>query len=152
MPKLNIKIKKLHSKAKIPTIAHPGEDAALDFYSIETIEIPSLFNNTKVSWRPVTEVHTGVAIEIPKGYFGLLAARSSFGAAGLRIHPGVIDSGYRGEITILFTNFYDESFQIHEGDKIAQLLILPVPDIHVVESNKLSVSKRGKKGFGSSGR
>lgn len=141
---MKIKVKKLHSEAKLPTKAHVSEDAGWDIYSIVDIAIgpnPS----------EVVEVHTGIAIEIPKGYFGLVGTRSSFGKKGWRVHAGILDAGYRGEITLFVSGVTDYS-QISVGDRVAQLLILPVPEVEMEEADVLSDSDRGSNGFGSTGR
>jgi dUTP pyrophosphatase len=138
---LKLLIKKLHKDAKLPTRAYAG-DAGLDLYSVES---KSLGRGSS------GEFHTGIAVEIPYGYFGLMGTRSSFGKDGLFIHPGVIDAGYRGELTVFIRN-HGRDFDVLKGYKIAQLLILPVPNIELVETTTLNPSSRGERALGSSGR
>lgn len=133
--------KKLHTEAKAPTRAYEG-DAGWDMYTVESGSL------AKAAHR---EFHTGIALEIPKGYYGQLSTRSSFGKQGLVVHPGVIDSGYRGEISIFVRNF-GMDYSIIKGDKIAQLLILPVPFVELIEVKDLGTSFRGTSALGSSGR
>lgn len=146
---MKVKIKKLHDDAIIPKYAKDG-DAGLDLVAISSkILVDSLTDeDTKV------EVDSGIAIEIPKGYVGLIFPRSSIKATGVRLTNcvGVIDSGYRGSIKAYF-DIMDKSLAFYEkGDKFAQLLILPYPQIEFKEVNELSETERGDKGFGSSGK
>jgi dUTP pyrophosphatase len=141
---MKIRVKKLSPEAKLPSKAHPDEDAGFDLYCTESAWL--------AAERGVEEVPTGISVEIPKGYYGQIMTRSSFGKKGMRVHPGVVDSGYRGEITIFVYNFASCQYKIEAGDKIAQLLILPVPEVEIEEVEGLSSSNRGEKGFGSTGR
>ncbi len=140
---LRVAIKKLHSYAVIPSYAKPG-DAGLD------ITATSINSNT------TTEVTygTGLAIEIPTDYVGLLFPRSSIRKYDLQLSNsvGVVDSGYRGEIQFTFnkTQGFD-SMKYKIGDRIGQLVILPYPQIQLVEEQQLSDTERGEGGFGSSG-
>ena len=140
---LQVAIRKLHSYAVIPSYAKPG-DAGLD------ITATSINSNT------TTEVTygTGLAIEIPTDHVGLLFPRSSIRKYDLQLSNsvGVIDSGYRGEIQFTFnkTQGFD-SMKYKIGDRIGQLVILPYPQIQLVEEQQLSDTERGEGGFGSSG-
>lgn len=99
-------------------------------------------------------VDTGLHLEIPPGYVGLVKDRSSVASAGIHTLAGVIDSAYRGELKILIANLGDSPYQIREGQKIAQLLILPVygEAVNYVDSlADLTSSERGAGGFGSTG-
>ena len=100
-------------------------------------------------------VSTGIAIEIPDGHAGLVLPRSGLAARhGITLvnSPGLIDSGYRGEVRVLLLNTdREESFEIASGDRIAQLLLTPYSDVQPVEATELSDSDRGTGGFGSSG-
>lgn len=140
---IQIKFKKLTSTAKTPTRAHES-DAGFDFYA----DGPALFNG---AW-PVN--HTGIAVEIPPGYFGAMFSRSSIRDTGLSLcnSVGVIDSGYRGEIVFSFYGFAGVRRLYESGDKIGQLVILPLPKVELVEVDELSRSDRGAKGLGSTGR
>lgn len=145
--KLELQVKLLHPEAKLPTKAHPEEDAGFDLYSVvEGVVPPHAANSSPVN------IDTGIAFAIPQGYYGQLMTRSSYGKMGMRVHPGVIDSGYRGPITVLVHNLSEEPREIRKGDKVAQLLILPVPFTEVSVVDELPTSSRGEKGFGSSGR
>ncbi len=100
------------------------------------------------------KIKTGICVEIPHGYFGLIAVRSGLGARGLVLSNavGIIDEDYRGEIMIPIYNHGDDVFELNNGERIAQMILIPYVQgkIKVVES--LSETERGKGGFGSSGR
>lgn len=136
---LTLKVKRLTETAKLPTKAKDG-DAAFDLYSDE----PS------VECHFGHPIRTGIAAEIPDGYFGLVLGRSSVAKRGADVIAGVIDSGYRGEWHVQIHGFTKVEFE--RGDKIGQVVILPVPQVEVVEVDELSPSARGSGGFGSSGR
>lgn len=152
MHELHIPVKKLHSEAKLPTKAH-FTDAGWDLYAVG-----------KYTIRPgvITKVKTGIAIEIPKGYVGLIWDRSGKAIKnGLHRVAGVIDASYRGELIVGITCVADKNWcgydrqyghAINTGDRIAQLLIQEIP-LHVTfeEVEELSVTERGKGGFGSTG-
>jgi len=140
---LQLKVKKLHEKAKLPTKAYE-DDLGYDLYSIETVTI-------KPGEEPKT-IRTGIAVEMPKGYGCFIKDRSSLGGKGLHVLAGVIDNGYRGELVIKMVNLSDRSYTLLEGSKIAQMVLIPIVECEVVETNELSSSERGTKGFGSSGR
>lgn len=141
---IQIKFKKLTSTAKTPTRAHES-DAGFDFYA-----------DTDMLMRgPCACVyHTGIAVEIPKGYFGAMFPRSSIRDRGFHLcnSVGVIDSGYRGEILFSFYRAQGLLSAYKQGDKIGQLVILPLPQVELVEVSDLSESDRGTKGLGSTGR
>jgi dUTP pyrophosphatase len=138
---LNVKIKKLHPNAVIPSYSKDG-DAGLDLVA------------TSISNGSTTITYgTGLAIEIPKGYVGLLFPRSSIRKYELMLanSVGVIDSGYRGEIQATFRKGEDFSPKYNIGDRIAQILILPYPQIQFSEVIELSNTERGEGGFGHTG-
>jgi len=140
---MNIKIKKLHEKAVIPSYAKEG-DAGLDLTCISE-EWNS--DNSMVTYD------TGIAVEIPIGYVGLLFPRSSVSKTSLILanSVGVIDSGYRG--SIMFKYRYPEEGMVYDiGDRVGQLLILPYPKVEFEEVEELSDTNRGDGGFGSSGK
>lgn len=151
---MNIKIKKLHSSAVIPTYAKFG-DAGLDLTAV------SITNENET---PYIQYNTGLAVEIPEGYVGLLFPRSSISKTPyyLSNSVGVIDSGYRGEIAVRFKAAKSIVDGIYKGDinpnlykggdKIAQLIIIPIPQINLIEVDELSESERGESGFGSTGK
>lgn len=143
----NLKFKKLHPKAQTPARSHP-HDAGLDL-----IAVTAEYNNEYGYY----EYDTGISIELPPGHVALLAARSSVSKTGLSLANGmgVIDSTYRGSIK---ARFYKEtlagirSTPYIVGDKIAQLLIVPIRLPIMVECTELSESDRGTNGFGSTGK
>ena len=120
-------------------------DAGYDLFAVE---------ECRVAPGQRALVETGLHLEIPQGYVGLIKDRSSVAAAGLHTLAGVIDSAYRGEVKILLVNLADEAVYISAGQKIAQLLIVPVsnPAIDYVDSlDDLSSTERGAGRFGSTG-
>lgn len=144
MSYLSVKFKKLNEDAQMPTYAH-ADDAGMDLFS----------DNDYVVWAYHRKViTTGIALEIPSGYFGMIRPRSglavNFGITA--ISSGVIDSGYRGEIKVLLQNHGTQRYNIDRGHRIAQLLILPVFHAVLEETDELSKSTRGQKGHGSTGK
>ena len=140
---MKVKIKKLHSNAVIPKYAKPG-DAGMDLTAVSVD-----FSN----WNYLT-YHTGLAIEIPEGYVGLLFPRSSIYKTGQQLSNsvGVIDSGYRGEIMMKFTRDVEsEEIAYKPGDRIGQIMILPYPQVEFQEVEEIEKSDRGEGGFGSTG-
>jgi dUTP pyrophosphatase len=143
---LKVNIKKLHSNAVIPSYSKDG-DAGMDLVSTEIISETT---------QQIT-YGTGISMEIPKGYVGLVFPRSSIRKYDLALTNcvGVIDSGYRGELQATFkkTNWLkgNESEKYQIGDRIAQIMIIPYPQIKFEEVSELSNSDRGMGGFGSTG-
>lgn len=156
---MKVKIKKLHPDAIIPKYAKDG-DAGLDLTAISMEYYPSAdqmdFSSTKDEYGYVYfEFGTGLAIEIPEGYVGLIFPRSSISKTAMILanSVGVVDSGYRGEIKMRFksNNLYTgKSYKI--GEKVAQLIIIPYPQIELKEVTELSDSERGADGYGSTGK
>lgn len=146
MSGVEILVQRLDAYLPLPERAHPG-DAGVDLRS--TIEL-----SLKPGERAV--VPTGIAVAIPAGYAALVQPRSGLAAKhGVSIvnGPGLIDSGYRGEIKVIAINLDpDEPFEIRRGDKIAQLVVYPVPETSWREVGELPDSDRGAAGFGSTGR
>lgn len=147
---MNIKIKKLHEDAIIPSYSRDG-DAGLDLVAID---------DGIVTDYGTVEYKTGLSFEIPKGYVGLIFPRSSVikSTGRLSNSVGVIDSGYRGEITVNFDlsilAYMDEHKALStkhygKGDKIAQMIILPYPEVTFEEVEELSETERGVGGYGS---
>lgn len=136
---MKIKIKKLHEDAVIPKYARPG-DAGLDL----TATRKELIDSEHVKY------YFGIAIEIPNGHVGLVFPRSSCYKQRqiLSNCVGVIDSGYRGEISAVMIGTSTESYNI--GDRVAQLIIMPYPVIEFEEVNELTETERGEQGYGSS--
>lgn len=135
----------LEDGAQVPTYAHDS-DACADMYAMEDIEIPAHFKSVPVK--------TGVHIQLPEGWVAMLFPRSSIGAkTPLRLSnsAGIIDSGYRGEVRALYDNIGDEPYQIHKGDRIAQMLVMPSYRFKANIVENLEDSDRGEGGFGSTG-
>ena len=139
---MKIKVKKLHKDAKLPTHGHPG-DAGLDFYTMKNV----VFSPGKQ-----TEVHTGVAIEIPKGYVGLVWDKSSISFnLGLKVMGGVIDAGYRGEIIMNLLNVSNKEVLLTKDHKVAQMIIQKFEHCDIIEVNELTETVRGTGREGSTG-
>ena len=142
---MKLPILRLDKDLPLPAYAHPG-DAALD-----------LFATTSVSLAPGDRkaIGTGIAVAIPPGYAGFVQARSGRALKeGLALvnAPGLIDSGYRGEIRVIVVNLEpSENIHIERGEKIAQLVIQQVTPVELDEVNELPASERGEGGFGSTG-
>jgi dUTP pyrophosphatase len=142
---MQVKIKKLHVDAVIPVYSKPG-DAGMDLTAVSATQ--DQYGNVVYG--------TGLAVEIPEGYVGLIFPRSSNSKTDLYLtnHVGVVDSGYRGEIMFKFRPINGllnaKVFQV--GDRVGQLIILPYPSIEFDEVNELSDSDRGDGGFGSTGK
>ena len=131
--------------AKVPTYAHET-DAAADIYAMDTTVLPPHTYGNKL--------RTGVKIQLPEGWQALILPRSSIGAkTPLRLSNsvGLIDSGYRGELGVLYDNTSDEPYTVNAGDRIAQLLVMPSYRFQAKVVDILADSDRGEGGFGSSG-
>lgn len=143
---MELPVARLKHEALLPTRAHDG-DAGLDLYSSEAAHL-----GPGERWS----VGTGIAVEIPEGHAGLVLPRSGLArehGIALVNSPGLIDSGYRGEVRVLLLNTDPaETFRIEPGDRIAQLLIAPIALPEPIEVEGLAESARGDGGFGSSGR
>ena len=140
---MELKVKKLSENAIVPNYAHP-DDAGFDLYSVEAIEISPMSR---------VQVATGIALEIPIGYVGLVWDKSGLSHKhGLKTLGGVIDSGYRGEVKVGLTNLGSETYLLEKGHKIAQMIIQQKEFCKIIEVNELSETSRGDKGFGSTGK
>jgi dUTP pyrophosphatase len=148
---MKVKVKKLHPEAVIPKYSKTG-DAGLDLtaISVDSDEVGNLVYKT------------GLAFEVPEGYVGLLFPRSSNSKKDLYLtnHVGVIDSGFRGEITLKFRETTQRSageaggsvcYVYGKGDRIGQLIIIPYPQIELEEAEELTSTERGAGGYGSTG-
>jgi dUTP pyrophosphatase len=142
-----LRVKLLDPAAKAPVVAHPGEDLGYDLFCLEAASLAP---------RATVRVRTGIAVEarhpstgIPLGL--LVRDRSSMAAKGIATTAGVIDAGYRGEILILMTNLGEASLELKAGEKIAQMIPVPVLTGPVETVESLEDSARAEKGFGSSG-
>ncbi|MBA2294838.1 MAG: dUTP diphosphatase [Actinobacteria bacterium] len=139
-------MKRLRADARVPVRAYAG-DAGLDLAACDRVEIPP-------GGRAV--VGTGIAVAIPPGHAGLIVPRSGLAARsgiGKVNAPGLIDAGYRGEIMVILLNTdATSSFVVEPGMRIAQLVVVELPELDVVEVDELPSGTRGVAGLGSSGR
>lgn len=143
---MELRFKLLGEGARLPRRANP-DDAGLDLHAAEPATIDPGGGRASVG--------TGLAVEIPPGHAGLVLPRSGLAARhgiALANAPGLIDPGYRGEIRVLLLNSdRTERFEVRPGDRIAQLLLVPLIEAEPVSSSELSETGRGEGGFGSSG-
>ena len=142
---MRLRFKRLQDDARLPVPAHPG-DAGLDLTATIDAEVQA---GERVM------IPTGVAVAIPEGHAGLVLPRSGLASKhGLTLAnaPGLIDAGYRGEVTCCVVNLNrSASVRIRKGDRIAQLVIVPIPAVEPVWADELPDSVRGEGGFGSTG-
>jgi dUTP pyrophosphatase len=143
-----LRVKLLEAGAQVPAVAHPGEDLGYDVFCLDGASLPP---------QTTVRVRTGIAVEARHPQTGaplglLIRDRSSMAARGLATTGGVIDAGYRGEILVLMTNLGTEAVEIKAGEKIAQMIPVPVLTGPVEAVDSLEDSARAEKGFGSSGR
>lgn len=143
-----LRVKLLEEGALLPVVAHPGEDLGYDVFSLETLELEP---------HRTIRVRTGISVEarhpesgVPLGL--LVRDRSSMAAKGIATTAGVIDAGYRGEVQIVMTNLGSSAIEIKAGEKIAQMIPVPVLTGAIEQVHSLEDSARLAKGFGSSGR
>lgn len=141
---IELPVRRLRADAILPTRAYDG-DAGLDLAACERVELGPGERAT---------VGTGLAVAIPPGHAGFVQPRSGLAARhGITIvnSPGLVDSGYRGELKVVLQNTDPrETFVVEPGMRIAQLVVVPVPGVAVVEADELPSSERGENGFGSS--
>ena len=143
---MRMRVRRLDPGLPLPSYARPG-DAGRDLFAADAVVL-------KPGERAV--VPTGIAVEIPEGYAGFVHARSGRALReGLALvnAPGLIDSGYRGEIKVILVNLDpDAPVHVERGDKVAQLVVQPVVQAELVEAGDLDASERGAGGFGSTGK
>ena len=142
-----LRVKRLDPAACLPVVAHPGEDLGYDLFALESVALAP---------RATARVRTGIAVEARDPRTGtplglLVRDRSSMAARGIATTGGVIDAGYRGEILVLMTNLGVNPVELRAGDKIAQMVPVPILTGPVEEVAALESSARQAKGFGSSG-
>jgi dUTP pyrophosphatase len=141
---IEVAVRRLREDAEVPGQAYEG-DAGFDLSACEEVILGA-------GERAV--VPTGLAVEIPEGYAGFVQPRSGLAARhGIAIvnSPGLIDSGYRGEIQVVLLNTdTSEPFTVEPGMRIAQLVVAPVASVRLIEVDELAASERGTRGFGSS--
>jgi dUTP pyrophosphatase len=143
-----LRVKRLDPVARLPVVAHPGEDLGYDVFALESATLAP---------HATVRVRTGIAVEArhpqTDAPLGLLVRdRSSMAARGIAATGGVIDAGYRGEILILLTNLGNAPIELAAGEKIAQMIPVEVLTGQIEEAETLEDSLRAEKGFGSSGR
>jgi dUTP pyrophosphatase len=143
-----LRVKRFEEGARLPVVAHPGEDLGYDLFALD---------GAVLAPRATVRVRTGIAVEARDSKTGaplglLVRDRSSMAARGIATTGGVIDAGYRGEILVLMTNLGDGTVELKAGEKIAQMIPVPVLTGDVEEVENLEESARAGKGFGSSGR
>jgi dUTP pyrophosphatase len=141
---IELPVRRLRPDATLPARAYSG-DAGFDLAACERVELAP---------GERAAVSTGLAVAIPAGYAGFVQPRSGLAARnGLTIvnTPGLVDSGYRGELQVILLNTdRKHAFVVEPGMRIAQLVVLPVPEVDLVELDELPASERGVRGFGSS--
>ncbi|MDE3200831.1 MAG: dUTP diphosphatase [Acidobacteriota bacterium] len=143
-----LRVRLLEAGARMPVVAHPGEDLGYDVFALEDVQLDP---------RETVRVRTGIALEARHPDTGkplglLVRDRSSMAARGLATTGGIIDAGYRGEVLILMTNIGAQTVDLRAGEKIAQMIPVPVLTGDVVQVQGLEDSARAEKGFGSSGK
>lgn len=135
-------IRRLDPAAVLPTRAH-SDDAGLDLYGLEDASIAP--GEGKI-------LRTGVSVAVPAAHVGLVCDRSSMAKRGLKTAGGVIDAGYRGELGVVLWNVSSATQAIKKGERIAQMLVIPIATPAPVEAEELGTTARGAGGFGSTGR
>jgi len=142
---VDVQVELLHPMARLPVRAH-ADDGGADLFAVEESIIPA---------QGRRDIGTGIALAIPAGYAGFVQPRSGLAFKhGIMLvnSPGLIDSGYRGEVRVSLYNCGDEPFEVAPGDRIAQLVVQRVESPTFVEGRGLDATVRGRGGFGSSGR
>ena len=144
MSTINIKIKRLNENAILPEKQHDS-DAGYDLHSIEEIILKP---------NKIYKVRTGIAIQIPNNYAGLVLPRSGLSSKyGISLinTPGLIDSGYRGELLLPLINHSSNEYTINKTERVAQLILIEIPEVKIEVTSDLDESDRDSKGFGSTG-
>lgn len=137
---VNVKVKKENNDIQLPVYAHLGDSGA-DVYAKQDVDIPA--KQTKI-------IPTGLYFELPNGYEIQVRPRSGLSAkTDTKVTFGTVDNNYHGELGIIFTNYGDNEYHIHKGDRIAQLVIAPVYRMNFILTDTLGESERGEGGFGS---
>ncbi|MDE3023512.1 MAG: dUTP diphosphatase [Pseudomonadota bacterium] len=156
---MQLKFKKVHSKAKLPTYGSPGA-ACFDFYAV--IDPNPIFDDMdgikSIKVGVPDTFRTGLQVEVPEGHVLLIFSRSGYGFVhNVRLTNcvGVIDSDYRGEIMVKLTKDLDvvsQTYVVSQGERIAQGMLVPIPRCELVEVRELGNTVRGENGFGSTGK
>lgn len=137
-----MKVKKLDPRAKLPQRAHPTDSGADLFALTRTVLAP----------RSITHVHTGIAVELPENTSGIIWGKSSVESKGIKAMAGLVDAPYRGELIVCMYNLNDTEFVFEEGQKVAQLVVLPTLYPTFEQADELSDTSRADGGFGSTGK
>jgi dUTP pyrophosphatase len=141
--KITLRVKRLSEETKLPAYAYPG-DAAFDLLAVEEAGLAP---------GERKDIPTGLSIEIPEGYAGLIWDKSGIAIKnGVKVLGGVIDAGYRGEVRVGVVNLSEEPYVFEKGHKVAQMIIQKIEQADIVEVEELSETDRGGRGFGSSGK
>ncbi|MFO7299977.1 MAG: dUTP diphosphatase [Actinomycetes bacterium] len=141
---MEVRFKRLSPQAPVPAPARPG-DAGVDLVTTVAVELAPGERQA---------VPTGIAVAIPEGHAGLVIPRSGHAlrlGIGVVNGPGLIDSGYRGEVKVILINHGSETVRFSPGERIAQLMVVPVPEVTWSEVAELEATERGDGGFGSTG-
>ena len=141
---MTLRFRRVHPDAVPPSYAHPS-DAGMDVRSVDELTLAP-------GQRAL--VHTGLVMLLPPGYEAQVRPRSGLALkSGVTVlnTPGTIDSGYRGEVGVILANFGEADFQVKTGDKIAQIVVAPVTQPEIVETEDADETDRGADGFGSTG-
>ena len=138
----SLSVKRLHPEARVPQRAH-ATDAGLDLTTVEAATLGP--GEGKM-------LSTGLAFAIPTGFVGMIADRSSMAKKGLKVAGGIIDASYRGEVRVVLWNLSREALSVEPGDRVAQMLLVPVALAACTEVSSLDETARGAGGFGSTGR
>lgn len=151
-----LRVKKLDPAAKLPTRSRET-DAGYDIYALDNVDMDA---------NKVYKIKTGIALEIPEGYYGHICERSGLASQGFRVGGGIVDESYRGEIAVVLTYHANNDITINNGnlvdsrpyssieagEKIAQIVFKKYGDFDIEETEELSTTDRGSSGFGSSGK
>jgi len=143
--RIQVRVKRLHAKAKIPLYAHSGKyaDLAADLSSVEDCEVQP---------GEVVAIATGLALQFPPGFGAIIENRSGLSLEGIAVLGGVIDPGYRGEVRVIIANVGRKRVvSIRQGQRIAQMRVVRGIAGEFVECSELEVTERQSSGFGSTG-
>ena len=141
---MQLRVQRLHGSAALPVRSSPSA-AGYDL-------VAAMDDAIEIGPGEIVMAPTGLSLEIPEGYFGLVKDRSSVALRGLRTAAGVIDSDYRGEVKVVLHNVTNGSLRVEPGERIAQMIVLAHAVWDVVEVEELGHTERGEGGFGSTGR
>ena len=139
--KLTMKVKKLAARAKLPHRAHETDSGA-DLFALDRTVLPP---------HAITNVHTGICVELPEQTSGIIWGKSSVESKGIKAMAGLVDAPYRGELIVCMYNLNDTEFVFEAGQKVAQLVVLPTLYPSFEEVAELTDTTRGSGGFGSTG-